>query len=91
MATVKFTPALKRFFPSLNTSIGVEGQTVREILIALEYVYPGLNSYILDDQQRLRHHVNIFLNGALIADTIGLTDSVQSQDELFIIQALSGG
>lgn len=91
MAILKFTPALYRFFPELDTPINLEGQSVMEIMINLEKLFPGLCSYILDDQHRLRQHVNIFHNGTLIKDVIRLSDKVEHYDELFFIQALSGG
>ena len=91
MAILKFTPALARFFPSLDSPIDLEGQSVKEIMVNLEKMYPGLRGYILDDQHRLRPHVHIFINGVLIKDVLRLSDGVGERDEIFIIQALSGG
>lgn len=90
MATVNFTYALKRFFPQIQPQ-EIEGSTVREILDILEQRFPGMRGYILDDQGRLREHVNIFLNGSLIQDKLTQCDAVGSDDEIFIMQALSGG
>ena len=90
MAKVSFTYALKRFFPGIETS-NVKGGTVRDILSALEEDYPGLSSYIVDDQGRLRQHVNVFVNNELIADRETLTDNVGDADEVYFMQALSGG
>lgn len=90
MATVNFTYALKRFFPELSTQ-EVPAVTIREILDTLEQRFPGIRGYILDDQGRLREHVNIFLNSTLITDKVGQQDRVGPNDEVFIMQALSGG
>ncbi len=90
MALVKFTSALKRFEPEL-TDINLPGDTVGSILSKVAERYPKLNSYIIDEKGSLRKHVNIFVQGKMIADRENLSDPVAENDELFIIQALSGG
>jgi sulfur-carrier protein len=90
MAKVKFTSALKRFFPSLS-EISVEANDVHEVIEALEKEHPGLSSYIVDDAGQLRQHVNVFVKDDLIKDRIRLSDKVEKEDEILIFQALSGG
>lgn len=90
MATVQFTPALRRFFPQLQ-AIDVQGTTVKEILHSIESHYPGMQAYLVDDQGQLRQHVNIFVRGIRIQDESGLSDVVAPEDEVFVMQALSGG
>lgn len=90
MAKVKFTSALKRFFPSLE-EIEIEGSSINEVLEGVNIKYPGMNSYILEEDGSLRKHVNIFLGDELISDRIELSDQVKSQDKILIYQALSGG
>lgn len=90
MATVHFTPALKRFVPGLKT-IEAGGATVAEIIVAVEQEYPGLAGYLIEENGSLRKHVNIFINDTFIHDRVTLSDPVQPLDEVHIIQALSGG
>jgi len=90
MARVKFTSALKRFFPSL-TELDIAGDSVREALSNIEQRYPGILNYLIEDNGQLRKHVNIFLKGELIKDRVTLKDPVNASDELLIFQALSGG
>lgn len=90
MPTVKFTYALKRFFPGLkDTPAG--GSTLAAVLGELEGRYPGIRSYILDDQGSLRRHVNIFIDGVMINDRTSLSDPFSGSSEIYIMQALSGG
>ncbi len=90
MVKVKFTSALKRFFPSLSETM-VEANNIREVIKALEMSHPGLSGYLVDDAGRLRQHVNVFVKDNLIKDRVKLSDSVKENDEVLIFQALSGG
>lgn len=90
MAKVRFTPNLKRFFPALQP-MEVEAATVAELLQAVEDRFPGLRAYLVDEQGSLRMHVNVFVGQELIHDRLRLSDPVGPQDEVYILQALSGG
>ena len=90
MAIVKFTSALKRFYPDLKP-INIEGDTVAEIVQKIDQQHPGIRGYLLDDQGQLRKHVNIFIGNQLVQDKEKLQDQVEADDEVFIMQALSGG
>ena len=90
MAKVKFTSALTRFFPQL-TEMEIEGNTVKEALLVVEKKYPGMMNYLVEDDGRLRQHVNIFLGENLIKDRENLNDVIHDKDEILIFQALSGG
>ena len=90
MPTVKFTYALKRFFPGLKDT-PAKGIILTDILEEIEASYPGISSYILDEQGNLRRHVNIFINGTMIPDRTKLSNEVGEKSEIYIIQALSGG
>jgi molybdopterin converting factor small subunit len=90
MATVHFTPALKRFRPDIE-AIEVTAGTVSEVVDSIEDHYPGLTDYLVEENRALRRHVNIFINDTFIRDRKGLTDRVGPDDHVHIIQALSGG
>ncbi len=49
MIQVRFTQALKRFYPELRP-FEVEASKVSEILEEAERRYPGIKTYIVDDQ-----------------------------------------
>lgn len=90
MPSVSFTNNLKRFYPSLS-SVDVESQSLPDILDHLDKKHPGIKDYIVDEQGRLRKHVNIFIGNDLIKDREKLSDKVEARDEIYIMQALSGG
>jgi sulfur-carrier protein len=89
MPTVSFTSALQRFLaaPSAN----VEGGTVGEALAAVFATRPALRGYVLDDQGSVRRHVSIYVNGEPISDRTRLSDKVAPRDEIYVLQALTGG
>ena len=89
MPRVTFTANLQRHLDVPSLEVG--GARVGEVLNAVFAEKPLLRSYIVDDQGRLRRHVNVFVNKAMIADRDGLSDAVRPDDEVFVFQALSGG
>jgi len=90
MPKVFFTRALKRFFPNLEP-VEVSATQIPQILNEVEQKHPGIKSYLLENNGALREHVNIFVKDELIKDTTTLSDQVSADDEIYIMQALSGG
>jgi sulfur-carrier protein len=91
MPAVKFTTHLEKFFPGVTKGVNVEAHTVAEVVTALEQRFPGLSTYLLDDQGALRRHVNIFVDDDLILDRQNLSDPLTDSNRVYIFQALSGG
>ncbi|MDX1388781.1 MAG: MoaD/ThiS family protein [Acidobacteriota bacterium] len=89
MPRVVFTPNLERHVAAPPAD--VTGATVRELLDGVFESNPKLRGYVLDDQGRLRQHVVVFVNGEMIRDRERLGDEVGENDEIFVMQALSGG
>ncbi len=89
MATVVFTPNLRRHVECPAEEVA--GATVRAVLDAVFAHNPRLRTYVLDDQGALRHHMNVFVDGAQIADRDRLSDPVRPASEIYVMQALSGG
>ena len=71
--------------------VPAEGNSFPEIFRELDFHYPGLSKYVLDEQGSLRKHVNIFIDGKMINDRNKLTDPLSVNSEIYIMQALSGG
>ena len=89
MARVAFTTNLQRHVACPTQD--VPGHSVRAVLEAVFATNPRLRSYVLDDQNRLRRHVHIYVNESRITDPVNLSDPVRDSDEVFVFQALTGG
>jgi len=86
---IEFTKHLRRHLAVENRS--VEGQTVREALEAAFSDQPKLRGYVLNDQGALRKHMVIFVDGVQISDRTTLSDPVDAEGTIHVLQALSGG
>lgn len=89
MARVSFTPNLQRHVACPATT--VSAATVREALTRVFAQHPRLEGYLFDDEGRLRKHMVVFVDGTPARDRDGLTDAVDDDSEILVMQALSGG
>jgi molybdopterin synthase sulfur carrier subunit len=64
------------------------GATLAELLINLDRQYNGIRFRMIDEQQRIRRHIRIFINGEQVTD---LAHALNATDDVAIVQALSGG
>ena len=81
-------PTPLRSYTGQQAVVEVAGATVDDILVELDLRYPGFRFRMVDEQGRLRRHVNVFVNDESVRD---LGTPVVDTDELTIMQALSGG
>jgi sulfur-carrier protein len=65
--------------------------TVAEALAMLGRDYPGIRQRVLDDQNNIRRHVNIFVDGENVRFAEGGATQVTDHSEVWIYPALSGG
>ena len=89
MPRVAFTENLQRHVACPPAS--AEGATVREVLERVFATNPKARGYVLDDRGELRHHMQVFVDGAMVRDRRRLTDAVRPETEIYVMQALSGG
>jgi sulfur-carrier protein len=90
MALIRFTAALKRFYPNLEP-IDIQGNTVAALLSELEKKYPTITDYLIDEHGTMRQHIHIYIGDRMVMDRITLTDAVSDTEEIWVMQALSGG
>ncbi len=90
MPTVKFTRNLNRFYPNLKT-VSSSGKTLEDVINDVDNQFPGIINYILDEHGSIRKHVQIFIQNQALQNRDELGTPVQASDEVYIMQALSGG
>ena len=64
------------------------GTTLASMLADLDRQYPGIRFRMIDEQDRIRRHIRVFVNGEQVHD---LARALKATDEVVIVQALSGG
>ncbi len=65
-----------------------QGATLAALLDDLDRQYAGIRFRMVDEQDRIRRHIRIFVNGV---QSSGLAQPLAETDEVIIVQALSGG
>jgi len=68
--------------------VEAEGATLAAVLLDLDRRYPGIRFRMIDEQDCIRRHMRIFINGEQVYD---LLIPLVPTDEVQILQALSGG
>ena len=89
MARIACTSHLRDVGPLRPTHY--PGATLGEVLSAMGGDYPRLGDYVLDDQGRLRKHIAIFIDGAMVAHETALAQPLAASSDVYVFQALSGG
>ncbi len=64
------------------------GATLGELLDDLDARYPGIRFRMIDEQDQVRKHIRFFINGEPVKN---LEHPVRETDDVWIVQALSGG
>jgi molybdopterin synthase sulfur carrier subunit len=81
-------PTPLRSYTGQQPMVEAEGATVAELLHDLDRRYPGIRFRMVDEQDRLRPHMKVFVNQDSIRD---LDQVIAETDDVTIMQALSGG
>jgi molybdopterin converting factor small subunit len=68
--------------------VEADGGTIGALLAELDRRYPGLRFRMIDELDRVRPHMRVFVNGE---QTFDLTRALVPADSVQIVQALSGG
>jgi len=68
--------------------VEARGATLAEVLADLDGRFPGIRFRMVDEQDRMRPHMRVFVGGRAIHD---LSHALGPADDVCIVQALSGG
>lgn len=75
-------------YTNQKQQVEAAGNTVAELLEDLNRQFPGIRFRMIDEQDAIRPHMRIFVNGEMIET---LQVRLQTTDEIHLLQALSGG
>jgi molybdopterin synthase sulfur carrier subunit len=77
-----------RSYTEQQAVVDADGVTVADVLADLDRRYPGIRFRMVDEQNRIRKHMKVFVNDDAVRD---LDTAITDRDEITIMQALSGG
>jgi hypothetical protein len=68
--------------------VEADGATLGAVLDDLERQFRGIRFRVIDEQGRIRRHMRFFHKGEMLSE---ITQPLDKDAELLIVQALSGG
>jgi molybdopterin converting factor small subunit len=83
-----FIPTQLQSYCAGASQVEANGATLDLVLGDLDRRFPGIKFRIVDEQQRIRRHMRIFVGGDAASD---VCSRVRDGDEVLIFGALSGG
>ena len=93
MAISIYIPAFLQPQTGGRARVAIEGTpaSVDEALVELWRLHPGVRDRVVDEQGRVRPHVNVFVDAESIRFTGGLATAVPDGSSISIVPAVSGG
>ena len=83
-----FIPSQLHSYTGGVTQVEAEGATIDKVLEDLDRRYPGIRFRVIDEQDRVRRHMRLFVGREAATD---VRAPLREGDELLIFGALSGG
>jgi len=80
-----------KYYVNDLSEVRVTGSTVSQALNDLTAQYPTIKPHILDNQGRLRRHINLFVNKENIKNLEGIETIVQESDLIILMPSITGG
>jgi len=81
-------PTPLRDYTGGKSEVQATGASLAELLADLDRRYPGIRFRMVDEQDAIRGHMRVFVNGDAVR---AMDTSLRATDEVMIVQALSGG
>ena len=91
MSVTVRVPPVFRTMTGGSSQVSLEGDTVGQLLDALEAEHPGFKAKLLDDDGKLVRYVNLFVDDDDVRFLDGLDTKVPAGGTLSIMQAVAGG
>lgn len=74
-----------------KAEVEAEGKSIRDLINNLEKKFPGIRKGLCDKAGKIRHFINIYVNGEDIRFLQKEDTPIKDGDEIFIISAIAGG
>ncbi|HXC50202.1 MAG TPA: MoaD/ThiS family protein [Candidatus Limnocylindrales bacterium] len=81
-------PTMLRSYSAGAAEVDAAGTTLGDLLADLDRRFPGIRFRVIDEQDRVRQHVRIFVDGEVAGD---LGVALAGRSVVQIVGALSGG
>lgn len=81
-------PSPLRSYSGNKSQVDAAGDSLSALLQNLDSQYPGIRFRMIDEQDRIRQHIKLFVNREQVHD---LSVELKRSDVVHIICALSGG
>ncbi len=88
MALTVHIPSPLRSYTAGASRVDANGATLAALLRDLDARHRGLRFRMIDEQDRIRRHIRIFINAR---EAQVLDEPLQPSDEVHLVCALSGG
>jgi len=85
---VAWIPSLMQKLTDGKHNVEIEGETVRQVVDALETRYPGFKDRIVEND-RIKTEIAVAIDGEIV--TAGLRAKVGPDSEVHFLPALAGG
>ncbi len=77
-----------RTYTKGRAEVEAEGHSLAELIFDLDRRYPGIRFRVIDEQDRIRPHINFFVGDELARDPL---HPLRPGEQVHILGALSGG
>ena len=74
-----------------DAKVSAAGRTLGDVLADVERQHPGFRSLVVDEADRLRTYVNVYIGDADARASGGLAAPVPEGAEIMVIPAMAGG
>lgn len=84
-------PTILRSYTGGAAEVPAAGETLRDVIDALESAHPGIRGRVLDDDARIRRFVNVYVGEEDVRFAAGLDTPTPLGSRISIIPAVAGG
>jgi len=81
-------PDVLQSYTERQRVIEVTGYDLDALFVAMDGRFPGMRFRVINELDQIRPHIKVFVNQELVQD---LETPLHADDEVLIVQALSGG